>query len=92
MRVAFFDQCFRRREWDDFESGARRCPGWAEGRPAGTVGLVFVAQRGDRGGAAVPELRRFPKCLRAAIADQGAADSRQELPDSWKIFRRERER
>ena len=54
--------------------------GQSGGQP-GAVGLVFIAQGGDGGGTAVPELGGFLKCLRAAVADQGAADAGKKLLD-----------
>jgi hypothetical protein len=87
MRVAFLDERFCGRERDDFESAATRGPGQAERRPAGAVGLVFVAQRGDGRGAPVPQMRRLLECFRPAVADQGLADAGEEPPpDRWKML------
>ena len=66
-------------------------PGRAERRPAGPVGLVFVAQGGNGRGAPVPEMSGFLKCFQAARTDQGAANAGEILPDAPAgMFRRER--
>ena len=82
MCVAFLDKRFGGRQRDDFENAARREPGRTERRPAGPVGLVFIAQGGDGGGAAVPDTGRFLKRLWTAFADQGAMDAGEEALDA----------
>jgi hypothetical protein len=55
MGVAFLNERFGSCEGQDFEGATARGPGRGERRPAGPFGLMFVAQRGDGRGAAVPD-------------------------------------
>lgn len=90
VRVAFLDQRFGRGERQDLIMAVGGGPGRAQRRPAGPVGLVFIAQGGDGRCAPVPEMCRLLEGFGAAGADQGAANTGKELPDRRQGLRRQR--